>query len=174
MELPHFRYHPDPLATGSIKESDAICPCCGEARGFAYSGTFYSTEDVSNLCPWCIASGAAIKKFGGSFIDAGLEGLPAEVVNEVSAHTPAFSSWQDSQWWQHCGDAGAFVGYSGEVELSHSQIEELIEELQTSGYGLSANEWREYFREVQPNSSLAVYVFRCLHCGRTGGYADSD
>ncbi|MCU9953286.1 CbrC family protein [Burkholderia pyrrocinia] len=34
MSLPAFRYHPDPLATGSVIRSDARCMCCGDARGY--------------------------------------------------------------------------------------------------------------------------------------------
>jgi hypothetical protein len=36
--LPSFRYHPDPVATGSIEPSDAVCRCCGRARGYIYAG----------------------------------------------------------------------------------------------------------------------------------------
>ncbi|MGV8422639.1 CbrC family protein, partial [Pseudomonas aeruginosa] len=31
--LPHFRYHPEPLASGSIEASATTCQCCGKARG---------------------------------------------------------------------------------------------------------------------------------------------
>ncbi|WP_274521918.1 CbrC family protein [Burkholderia pyrrocinia] len=37
--LPAFRYHPDPLATGSVIRSDARCVCCGDARGYVYAGS---------------------------------------------------------------------------------------------------------------------------------------
>ncbi len=30
-DLPYFRYHPDPLATGAFEEGEEkICPCCGK------------------------------------------------------------------------------------------------------------------------------------------------
>jgi len=38
MDLPTFRYHPDPLASGSIAASDAACACCNQHRGFIYTG----------------------------------------------------------------------------------------------------------------------------------------
>ncbi|WP_343300093.1 CbrC family protein [Burkholderia sp. MS455] len=34
MSLPAFRYHPDPLATGSVIRSDARGVCCGDACGY--------------------------------------------------------------------------------------------------------------------------------------------
>ncbi|MCP4306259.1 MAG: CbrC family protein [bacterium] len=38
-ELPSFRYHPDPIATGSIRPSDeAVCRRCSRNRGFIYVG----------------------------------------------------------------------------------------------------------------------------------------
>ena len=35
MELPKFKYHPDPVATGSIAPSVAVCPVCKQASGDA-------------------------------------------------------------------------------------------------------------------------------------------
>ncbi|MDK9806970.1 CbrC family protein, partial [Vibrio sp. D406a] len=33
MELPKFKYHPDPIATGVFEKSDDICECCSKAKG---------------------------------------------------------------------------------------------------------------------------------------------
>ena len=38
MDLPVFRYHPDPIASGSIVASDAQRACCSARRGFIYTG----------------------------------------------------------------------------------------------------------------------------------------
>ncbi|WP_412524086.1 CbrC family protein [Burkholderia sp. S-53] len=40
--LPAFRYHPDPLATGSVIRSDARCVCCGDARGYVCAGPVHA------------------------------------------------------------------------------------------------------------------------------------
>jgi len=60
MDLPVFRYHPDPIASGSVVASAAECVCCGEARGFIYTGPAYCEAELEEaLCPWCIADGSA-------------------------------------------------------------------------------------------------------------------
>ncbi|MCK5338820.1 MAG: CbrC family protein, partial [Bacteroidales bacterium] len=33
MDLPKFKYHPDPLKSGSIVRSENECECCGKKRG---------------------------------------------------------------------------------------------------------------------------------------------
>ena len=43
--LPIFKYHPDPLKTGSIKPSSAECACCGTSRGYIYAGPVYTIEE---------------------------------------------------------------------------------------------------------------------------------
>jgi len=48
-DLPHFKYHPSPLSTGSIVESDAVCECCDQARGFMYNGSVYCREEVARI-----------------------------------------------------------------------------------------------------------------------------
>ena len=57
--IPVFKYHPDPFATGVFTELEepAACPCCGEETSVVYEGPFYCVDEVENLCPQCIASG---------------------------------------------------------------------------------------------------------------------
>src|SRR5688572_25633883 len=112
MTLPHFTYHPDPLATGCVEPSSKQCICCQKVRGYIYTGPVYTQEDLSNsLCPWCIADGSAYKKFGAEFTDpAGVgdygswDPVPQAVIDELVQRTPGFSGWQQERWWTHCGD----------------------------------------------------------------------
>ncbi|MFD7677041.1 CbrC family protein [Streptomyces sp. NPDC060187] len=58
--LPHFRYHPDPVASGSVHENAETCACCNRITGWIYTATFYTAQDVSGrFCPWRIANGSA-------------------------------------------------------------------------------------------------------------------
>ena len=53
-ELPTFRYHPDPLATGSFKEGEPkTCPSCGEDHTIYYALRPYCVEELSyrSCCP---------------------------------------------------------------------------------------------------------------------------
>jgi uncharacterized protein CbrC (UPF0167 family) len=55
MELPVFKYHPDPVLTGSIEARDVRCVCCDEARNHVYVGSVYAEADLDqSICPWCI------------------------------------------------------------------------------------------------------------------------
>ncbi|MFJ6686888.1 CbrC family protein [Streptomyces werraensis] len=38
-DLPFFRYHPDPLASGFIRASTETCACCKANRGWIYTAT---------------------------------------------------------------------------------------------------------------------------------------
>ncbi len=97
MGLPTFRYHPDPVATGSVVDSGAVCECCERARGFVYTGPIYAANEIERLCPWCISDGSAASKLGAGFADIGFgvpEDVPVDVAREVSERTPSFTSWQ--------------------------------------------------------------------------------
>ncbi len=106
MTLPNFRYHPDPVATGSVIVSDIECVCCGKERDFIYTGPVYAIEEYGDcICPWCIADASAHEKLGASFTDeAGIGGgglwapVPNAVVHEVAFRTPGFAGWQQEQW----------------------------------------------------------------------------
>src|SRR5262245_24485003 len=105
--LPSFRYHPDPLGSGSIIASDHACLCCGRARGYVYRGPVYAETALDDrLCPWCIADGSAHRRFDAVFTDAeGIaDGAPASAIKEVEQRTPGYAAWQSEQWPVCCGD----------------------------------------------------------------------
>lgn len=179
MDLPVFRYHPEPLASGSIIASDAECLCCGQARGYIYVGPVYAEEELDEaLCPWCIADGSAHEQFDASFTDEDGIGdygdwdpVPQEVVAEVALRTPGFNGWQQECWWTHCGDAAAFIGRAGKAELlaAGPQAVEAIRE----STGLAAGpDWQHFLDALDKDGSPTAYLFRCTQCGALGGYQD--
>jgi uncharacterized protein CbrC (UPF0167 family) len=53
-----FRYHPDPIATGSAVPERHVCGVCGVQREVRYTGPVYGRQ-LSSLCLHGIASGRA-------------------------------------------------------------------------------------------------------------------
>ena len=178
--LPQFRYHPDPIATGSVRRQDVDCVCCGTARAFVYTGPAYCDRDIDEeLCPWCIADGSAHDKLGVSFTDRsgigayGLWGeVSEEVRDEVEFRTPGFSGWQQEKWWTCCGDAGAFLGAAGCAELQGEWAAALPAIRDEAGY--DEEEWALYLEHMDKQGSPTAYVFRCERCGKLGGYSDCN
>jgi uncharacterized protein CbrC (UPF0167 family) len=177
MKLPDFKYHPDPLTTGSIVPSIEACPVCGRSRGFAYDAIPYGPNELQLICPWCIADGSAHEKFGVEFIDTeGVGGygqwtrVPNEVVAEVAFRTPGFAGWQQERWYTHCGDAAEFLGPMGKEDLE-KMGPEAIEVVRVES-GQQGADWEHYFSRLDRTSTATAYLFRCLHCGQLGGYSD--
>lgn len=181
MDLPKFKYHPDPVATESVIPSGVTCACCGKARGYIYIGPVYCEQDLTeSLCPWCIADGSAHEKFEAAFTDeSGVGGygewepVSNEVVAEVAYRTPGFSGWQQEQWWTHCGDAAEFIGRAGKAELL-ALGKPAIEAIRDSTGLPEGPEWTGFFNALDKNGSPTAYVFRCRTCGALGGYQDCD
>jgi uncharacterized protein len=179
MSLPSFKYHPDPITTGSIKRSDTECECCGQQRGYIYVGPVFSAEELSEcICPWCIADASAHEKFDAEFTDAaGVGGysraptVPESVIEEVAFRTPGFSGWQQEHWVTCCGDAAAFVGRAGRGELER-QWPDAISSIQQECGIVNGADRQSYFRALDKDGSPTAYVFRCLHCGKHLGYSD--
>ena len=179
MDLPQFKYHPDPLKTGSIVPSDERCEVCEQARGFLYEGGIYTEEEIEAVCPWCIADGSAHEKFDIEFIDQGAVGgddwdeVSPEIAEEVAFCTPGFSSWQEERWFTHCGDAGEFLGPMGKKELQQAGPEAIEAIRLESGY--DEEEWADYFKSMHLKRGPATaYLFKCRHCGKLGGYSDCN
>ena len=178
--LPTFRYHPEPLATGSIAPSEAVCRCCERARGFIYTGPVNAEVELDDaLCPWCIASGEAAARFGASFTDpdgvgnyGDWQAAPEAVVLEVSERTPGFIGWQQERWWTHCDDAAEYLGRAGRAELTGHWAGALP--AIRADIGFEGAEWEDYLAALDAEGSPSAYVFRCRHCGQLGGYSDFD
>lgn len=114
--LPVFRYHPDPVATGAVVESSAVCSCCSVARGYLYTGPVYSEDEIGPLCPWCIAEGVP----GAMFTDAiGADDVPMTVIDEICLRTPGFVAWQQAHWLYHCGDGCEYLGQEGDEPTTY-------------------------------------------------------
>lgn len=186
-QLPTFRHHPDPVATGALTPSDEPCAVCGQSRGYLH-------EDArGDACPWCIAGGQAHEKLGYESVAPDFVGasgyddlqqigypewdpVPGDVVREVAHRTPGFSSYQDPWWWSHCGDAGAYLGVVGDLPralFDDPSARQLAEEVKHAEE-LTDDDWEWHVSTPDAEHRLSIHVFRCLHCGRLGGYADGS
>jgi uncharacterized protein CbrC (UPF0167 family) len=187
--LPQFRYHPDPVATGSIEpRDDFVCSCCERQRDYAYIGPYVDqTEDYhfangDEICPWCIADGTAAEKWNASFIapqylspDARSQMSP-EALAELEFRTPSFLCLQQERWLDHHGEAAAFIAAAGIDEYSNLPSQARI----------AMREWvgdRPYDEPLHPTDRVnklkndgdgpTAYLFRCLHCDWYGMYVES-
>jgi len=144
MELPFTKYHPDPVATGSVVANpDQPCLCCNKKRGYVYAGPAYSERYhylSGCICPWCVADGSAAKQFQAEFTDAGtIDGVSDEILTELATRTPGFEAWQQETWLTCCADAAAYLGRATPRGTEDEATE---------------------------------YLFECLHCGKKLSYTD--
>lgn len=168
----NFKYHPDPLKTGAFMNDKTVkCDCCGKQTDVYYTGPFYAEEDVENLCPDCIASGAAAEKFDGEFQDpvSTDKVKDKKALDELILRTPGYCGWQQEYWLAHCDDYCAFLGYYDWAALEKEGVAKEIEETYREDVCMiSFEDAREY---IQNNE---CYLFKCLHCGKHFIYLDFD
>lgn len=167
MELPHFKYHPDPIASETVKRQSGTCVCCEKQVEYLYVASAYSVHDLSGkLCPWCIADGSAHKKYDVSFADSyplSEAGISEDIIEEVTCRTPGYISWQQEEWLSHCNDACAFLGDATPETIRNVTPEELAPLI--AQHGIDQAFWEQLASHYQPGGQPAIYHFRCLHCG---------
>jgi uncharacterized protein CbrC (UPF0167 family) len=174
MDLPQFKYHPEPIKTGAIEKTEEECECCEKSRGYKAVSSIYAVDEVETICPWCIADGSAAAKFDGQFSDSHSllsEGINDSIVKEVCERTPSFISWQQERWLAHCNDACEFHGDAEISDLEANSGEDLNEFL--AGEYIKKELWSEILQTYGRGGGLAVYKFRCRGCGKNRFYTDS-
>ena len=177
MTLPSFRYHPDPILSGSIVEAGNTCRACGEKRGYIYAGPVYSEEDLDDaLCPWCIADGTAHRLFDATFTDeSGIdEGVPEDAIREIAERTPGFNTWQSEQWFGCCDDAMAFVEPAGiaEIRARYPSLEGTILGNIIYDLGISGGAATRGLQSLNRDTGPTAFIFKCLHCESQRTYVD--
>lgn len=178
--LPEFRYHPDPVGTGSIVAADVNCVSCGQLRRYTYTGPVRSPLadlDDADICPWCISDGTAARRFDAEFTDVSWnvpDDVPAATKFEVAHRTPGYLAWQESQWLYHCGDAAAFLGLVGYQELVDfpDALECLRNDMRSSNVPVEQIE--KSLTWLGKDHDMTAYLFRCLVCGVHLAYWDAN
>jgi uncharacterized protein CbrC (UPF0167 family) len=174
--LPEFRYHADPVASGSVVASDAECRVCGKARGYVYTGPVYAEEDLDDaVCPWCIADGTAAQKFDATFVDseALMGDVREKVMTQVIERTPGFNSWQSEQWPVCCGDATRFVMPAGYMDLvGPDGLDGVAVTYVVQQMGISGRAAINLVESLNRDRGPTAFLFECLHCGRKHLYID--
>lgn len=173
MDFIQFKYHPNVWKLGIFCRAEGrlpVCECCGTPTEFYLDG-MYAEEDVSCICPRCVASGRAAKKFDGTFIEGAEDDLvnDEEKADELYHRTPGYQCWQSEVWLACCGDYCAFLDYVGTAELEEMGIaDEVFEEYEQRG------EYPDVRENLEKQGSMAGYLFRCLHCGKYHLWVDVD
>jgi uncharacterized protein CbrC (UPF0167 family) len=168
--LPAFRYHLDPLGSGSVVSSMAECRCCRRRRGYVYTGPVYSDAELDDaLCPWCIADGSAHREFGATFVDgeAFPRELPEPVVAEISQRTPGYDTWQREQWPACCDDATAFLTPAGiaDIRKGYRELEGNLLGHIVYNMAIPASVAIRLLESLNRDTGPTAYLFRCLGCG---------
>jgi uncharacterized protein CbrC (UPF0167 family) len=181
MSLPVFKYHPDPISTGSIQAREVQCVCCEETREYVYVGPVYCRTNLDEaICPWCISSRLAYEKYEAEFTDIASIGgyddflhktVSKEVKEEIAYRTPGFCGWQQERWLAHCNDACAFLGPAGKKEVEKYNSQELLESLRADIY-MNEEDFHNYLNSLDKEYGPTAYIFQCLHCGKYMGYSD--
>lgn len=176
--LPAFRYHPDPIASGSVVTSTTKCKCCKKVRGFIYGGPAYSDDDLDDaLCPWCIADGSANEKYDATFVDSEAfdDDATEEAINTICERTPGFNAWQGEKWPSCCGEPAAFVTPAGydDIQTRFPRLEGELMMYIVHKLGVSGGAATRTLKSLKRDHSPTAFVFKCLHCDGMPAYVDA-
>jgi uncharacterized protein len=163
--FPRFRFHSDPIATGSARPSESPCRCCGFARGFVVGGVYSTHHLDDSICPWCVADGSAAERFDASFVQDVEVPVSADDYREVLERTPGYTSWQGENWLVHCGVPMVFHGDISKAELHSLRDKDREKVIDDYPFLFDGIEWSVLVEDYEPGGQPAFYKFTCFRCG---------
>lgn len=175
--LPKFRYHPDPLGTGSIIRKDAVCQVCGQPTPYVYDVSFHwGGDDDPILCPWCIYTGEAAEALDGVFLhESSCQPVDDSAkLEELCLRTPSYEATQQAVWLTCCGDACVYRGEKTWPQLEAMGIAPQLEAAyreNPSSLPLSMDAMRYSF---YGGAQVQHYLFQCRHCKQYHLHTDWD
>jgi uncharacterized protein len=176
--VPTFRYHPDPVGTGNVVAEDIVCGVCERARSHRYLGPYVSPdvhfENEDPLCPWCIADGSAAREWQASFVapaylsEQARAGMTGDQLAELEFRTPSFRCLQQERWLDHHGEADEYLGEIGADEYLRlpAEAQAAVREAAGDDPARPLADGDTVLQLRADGDGPAVYLFRCLHCGR--------
>ncbi len=166
LRYPFFKYYPDPMENGVFVECDPpqTCQCCGKQETLICEGPFLTDEDVSSICPECIANGRAAKTFNMDFCEIPTRNRVSdpEKTEELLHRTPGYYSYNFNEWLSHCDD---YCIYEKELVFEDLKDPKLLKELEEDP------EWIESGLELD-DDFIQIHMFTCSHCGKHLFYID--
>ncbi len=170
-DLPTFRFFPDPIREKAFEPGRVVCGCCGKQREWSTTRMYSAAQDEEPICPWCVADGSAVAKWGGWFnnVDPAI-GAEAE---EIRSRTPRFETWQDFEWLTCCGRPCIYVGEADAEGYAERFAAVAAELLASDEFEWSEPGRKEYLLTAERGDSPAVYVFQCQVCSRLRWRLDS-
>jgi len=176
-KLPSFPLMDDSARDRVFERSSDPCDCCGEARGWKYTGPVYGEPDEPTICPWCIADGSAAEELEASFNDGedyeakrALAGVDLDLVEH---RTPGFTTWQGNHWKVCCDSACKFMGDATAEDLTGRWASLVPAIRKDMGESIDwVDDW--IADQADYGSSPALYVFQCRNCSRLHFYWDID
>ena len=174
MQIPKFKYNPNPIETECLEKSDKICEVCNKKQGYIATSIMSSVDDIYDVCPWCIADGSATKKHDGEFVVhiENAESLSTEVLQELSYRTVAYPAYQELTWLTHCNDGCEFLGHAREQDFKYISEEEIQRLLDENTF---TKENIESLRTSNKMLELPYLLkFKCIHCNELKFLVDYD
>lgn len=177
-----FRYHPDPVGTGSAVQSEEACSVCAEPAQFRYNGPIYGNP-AEVVCLACVQTGRASVTLGAApdhpavFTDITYDGswtnVSAEAIDEILHRTPGFAGWQQERWLAHCDDGCVFIGVVGIAGLraaGNDAVQAIVDE--ATSFGWPPDQIANYLAALDVDGHATAYLFRCRHCAQHRAYSD--
>lgn len=124
-----FKYFDRPEIFTELSDANATCDACKEEKPCFGAEAFLGGEDITSICPECLASGQLrnrdiftcdgdiselkrqLKNLNPSLTQLQIDKIANQKTTELEKTTPHLVTWQDWTWPCADGDYCKFIGY---------------------------------------------------------------
>jgi len=174
-----FKYFERPEIFIGLRDKKITCDTCGQENFCFDAEAFYGTEEISSICPDCLANGKLIDKdiftcdgditelkrqlrdLHPTLTDLEIENIANQKTFELEKTTPQLVSWQNWSWPCSDGDYCQFIGYGSRPFYNVLATKTTGEELFKNSfyYNLKVDSDIDYlWKDILPETKVRDYT----------------
>ena len=141
-----FKYFDSSELFVELRDTKTICDTCGQSKFCFDAEVFYGSDDLTSVCPECLAIGKLIdinsftcdgdnkklviqlKQLNPSLTHNEIEEIAKQKTTELEKTTPQLITWQDWSWPCSDGDYCKFIGYGSKPFYTDLANDNSVEE----------------------------------------------
>lgn len=171
-----FKYFYKPELYVGLRDIKTTCDTCGLEKICFDAEAFYGTDDLTSICPECLAGGKLVEKdaytcngdieelekqikhLNPNLTNSDIQASAEQKTTDLEKTTPHLVTWQDWNWPCADGDYCKFIGYGSKPFYQKLAKQVSVEDFFRESFYNPDSYIDNLWKEVVPDKEIRNYT----------------